>query len=73
MAKELQIKDIPSEERPYEKCLARGAAALSDAELLAVILREPPDSPVWNWRGRFCVFPRPPAGFWGFTIFPSRN
>ncbi len=38
MAKELQIKDIPSEERPYEKCLARGAA-LSDAELLAVILR----------------------------------
>ena len=39
MAKELQIKDIPSEERPYEKCLARGAAALSDAELLAVILR----------------------------------
>mgnify|MGYP000467911252 CR=1 FL=1 len=39
MAKELQIKDIPSEDRPYEKCLARGAAALSDAELLAVILR----------------------------------
>ncbi len=33
------IRDIPKEERPYEKCLARGAGNLSDAELLAVILR----------------------------------
>ena len=33
------IRDIPKEERPYEKCRARGAASLSDAELLAVILR----------------------------------
>ena len=39
MTKESQIRDIPIEERPYEKCLARGTAALSDAELLAVILR----------------------------------
>lgn len=39
MAKESQIRDIPCEERPYEKCLAKGASALSDAELLAVILR----------------------------------
>ena len=39
MTKESQIRDIPREERPYEKCLARGTAALSDAELLAVILR----------------------------------
>lgn len=27
------------EERPYEKCLAKGPAILSDAELLAVIIR----------------------------------
>ena len=33
------IKELPASERPYEKCLAKGANALSDAELLAVILR----------------------------------
>lgn len=33
------IKDIPAQDRPYEKCLAFGAERLTDAELLAVILR----------------------------------
>ncbi len=33
------MRSLPKEERPYEKCLSRGAEALSDAELLAVILR----------------------------------
>ena len=33
------IKSIPEEERPYEKGITRGTSALSDAELLAVILR----------------------------------
>lgn len=33
------MKSIPQEERPYEKCLLAGAEALSDAELLTVILR----------------------------------
>lgn len=33
------IKDWPEDERPREKLLHRGAAALSDAELLALILR----------------------------------
>ena len=33
------IKDLPESERPYEKCLQEGEAALSDSELLAVILR----------------------------------
>ena len=33
------IKDMPNAERPYEKCLKQGAEALSDAELLAVLLR----------------------------------
>ncbi len=33
------IKEIPELERPYEKCERRGAASLSDEELLAVLLR----------------------------------
>lgn len=35
----MTIKDWPADERPREKLLARGAAALSDAELLAIFLR----------------------------------
>lgn len=35
----MSIRDWPLEERPREKLLARGAAALSDAELLAILLR----------------------------------
>ena len=34
-----RISDIPREERPYEKCERFGPGALSDAELLSVILR----------------------------------
>jgi DNA repair protein RadC len=34
----MTIRDWPTEERPREKLLARGPAALSDAELLAVFL-----------------------------------
>ena len=33
------MKEMLKEERPYEKCLQNGASSLSDAELLAVILR----------------------------------
>ena len=33
------LKDLPKDARPREKLLARGAAALSDAELLALLLR----------------------------------
>lgn len=35
----ITMKDLYEEDRPYEKCLARGPAALSDAELLAVVIR----------------------------------
>lgn len=35
----MSIKEWPSAERPREKLLARGATALSDAELLAIFLR----------------------------------
>ncbi|WP_296029476.1 RadC family protein [Dorea sp.] len=33
------IREMPPEERPYEKCLRLGAESLSDVELLAVLLR----------------------------------
>lgn len=33
------MKDLPRSERPYEKCQMYGAGTLTDAELLAVILR----------------------------------
>lgn len=33
------MKERPVSERPYEKCLSKGPQALTDAELLAVILR----------------------------------
>ena len=35
----MAITDWPSEERPREKLLSKGAASLSDAELLAIFLR----------------------------------
>jgi DNA repair protein RadC len=35
----MSIKNLPADARPREKLLARGAAALSDTELLALLLR----------------------------------
>ena len=35
----IRMKDLPAEDRPYEKCLRLGPGALSDGELLAVIIR----------------------------------
>ncbi len=39
MNKTLTMKELPDQEKPYEKCLLMGPAALSDAELLSVIIR----------------------------------
>ena len=39
MQKHLTVKELPSSEKPYEKCLQYGPGYLSDAELLAVIFR----------------------------------
>lgn len=39
MDKKKKMKELPISEKPYEKCLKYGAGYLSDAELLAVILR----------------------------------
>lgn len=35
----ISMKDLPMEERPYERLARLGAKALSDAELLAILLR----------------------------------
>ncbi len=35
----LTMKELPAPERPYEKFLKRGAYALTDAELLAILLK----------------------------------
>lgn len=39
MKKHITVKDLPISERPYEKCEKFGPEALSDAELLAAIIR----------------------------------
>src|SRR5436309_2283614 len=36
---QLKIREMPRDERPREKLLARGADALTDAELIAILLR----------------------------------
>ena len=35
----ITMKEMPESEKPVEKCFRYGAQALSDAELLAVILK----------------------------------
>ncbi len=39
MKKTLTMKELPDLEKPYEKCLLKGPEALSDAELISVIIR----------------------------------
>lgn len=39
MSEHITMKDLPESERPYEKYLKYGAESLSDAELLAIILK----------------------------------
>lgn len=47
-AEHMIMKELPKTEQPYEKCILRGAEYLSDAELLAVIIRT-------GSRGERCV------------------
>lgn len=35
----LTMKELPDQDRPYEKCLQNGPGALSDSELISVIIR----------------------------------
>lgn len=39
MSKNFMMKNLPETEKPYEKCCQYGAEVLSDAELIAAILR----------------------------------
>ncbi len=39
MTAPLKIREMPEAERPREKLANRGASALSDAELIAILLR----------------------------------
>ena len=39
MTRHLNMKNLPESERPYEKFLKNGASALTDAELIAVIIK----------------------------------
>lgn len=49
MGKVLTMKELPSADRPYEKCIASGPSSLSDSELLAAILGNGvPGKPVLN-------------------------
>ncbi|CAN5573195.1 DNA repair protein RadC [soil metagenome] len=36
---QLKIREMPQDDRPREKLIARGSAALTDAELIAILLR----------------------------------
>lgn len=35
----IKMKDMPEDQRPYEKCLKNGPEALTDAELLSILIR----------------------------------
>lgn len=48
MQKNMTVKELPDTERPYEKCLMYGAEALTDSELISVIIRT-------GSRGERCV------------------
>ena len=39
MQKHLTVKELPKNERPYEKCMYYGPEALTDEELLAIFIR----------------------------------
>jgi len=60
------MKDLYKEERPYEKCLACGAEALSDTELLAAIIRSgTPGETACQLAGRILSLP----GYEGLSGF----
>ncbi len=67
----MPVKDLPPDARPREKLLARGPAALSDAELLAVLLRTGiPGKGVLQMAHELLLWPRndaPGVGFDGIA------
>ena len=52
------LRNLPTMEQPYEKCLENGPESLSDAELLAVILRcGAREKHPWSSQEKFFPFP----------------
>ena len=51
------ITETMSQEQPYEKFMRFGAEALTEAELLAVILRAPETVLHWSWQKRYFRLP----------------
>ena len=39
MEEKKKMKELPAQSRPYERCFSCGPGALTDAELLSVIIR----------------------------------
>ena len=39
MQKHLTVKELPKNDRPYEKCMYYGPQSLTDEELLAIFIR----------------------------------
>ena len=73
--KHTKMKELPHEERPYERCVKSGPEYLSDAQLLAVILRPVPARrrAYWNWPAGSWSLEVPEKEFWDFYICPCRS
>ena len=66
------MKELPLSERPYEKVLENGSASLSDAELLAVILRSGARGVPAKELAEEVLALGSPRDFWGFSTAVSR-
>ena len=52
MTAQLKIREMPKDDRPRERLAARGASALRDAELIAILLRTGVEARTRSkWRG----------------------
>ena len=66
------MKELPLSERPYEKVLENGSASLSDAELLAVILRSGARGVPAKELAKEVLALGSQRDFWGFSTAVSR-
>ena len=70
--KHTTMKELPHDERPYERCVKSGPEHLSDAQLLAVILRTgSTQESVLELAARILEVPE--KEFWDFCICPCRS
>ena len=69
------FKDLyPKEELPYDKFLHTGAESLTDAELLAIMLRQERKTRIrWSLADRFCRCVTVSGGFLGCIIIRYVN